>query len=360
MEYLRTLSKLFLNAGLEKEEYRRLLPEIHEENRTLLKLFSRIAVVAFGLLFLVSMLSGGFATANSPTYLACCAGSLVILLCTRFVLPKKPSLVQLFVILFEILLYAFGIHISLLHTDKPAVSAVAFLLVSPLLFYDRPIRLSALITAVVAIFSIIVSRFKQPDTVETDIWNMITFGIVAIVSTVFIMSIKMRTLQQSEQIEYLSQTDLLTGAKNRNHYEKQLHTYPEMCKSNLICVYADVNGLHEMNNSEGHLAGDAMLREVSSALQQYFGPEHTYRIGGDEFIAFRTDTEPDALISDIARLKQELEKKGYHVSIGITVREKAKDRMDMHEIVSEAESSMFADKRDFYRQSGRDRRSRNR
>ena len=358
MGYIHKLLMLFLYAGVEKEAYHRVLPAIREENRTLLKVFSRLGAVIFVLLFVASLLTGGFASSNSTTYLACAGGMVIILLCSQFVLPKHPSLVTVFIHLFEILLYAFGIYISLLHADKAAVSAIAFLLVSPLLFMDRPIRLSALIAAVVAIFCVIVSNLKKPDVAETDIWNMITFGIVAIASTVFIMSIKMRTLQQSEQIEYLSQTDLLTGAKNRNHYEKQLHTYPEMCKSNLICVYADVNGLHEMNNSEGHLAGDRMLREVSSALQQCFGPEHTYRIGGDEFVAFRADTQPESLAGEIARLKQDLEKKGYHVSVGITVREKATDRMDMHEIVSEAESSMYADKRDFYRQSGRDRRRR--
>ena len=68
---------------------------------------------------------------------------LIILFCVQYVVPKKPSLVMLLVYVFEIVLYVFGIRISMLHADKPAVSAVAFLLVSPLLFYDRPIRLSA-------------------------------------------------------------------------------------------------------------------------------------------------------------------------------------------------------------------------
>jgi hypothetical protein len=39
------------------------------------------------------------------------------------------------VYVFEIMLYLFGISISMLHAESPAVSAVAFLLVSPLLFH---------------------------------------------------------------------------------------------------------------------------------------------------------------------------------------------------------------------------------
>ncbi len=358
MNYIHKLRKLFLYAGMDKEEYDKLLPEIRRENLTLLKMFSLLASVIFFLLYFASLLTKGFAADNSTTYLVCGAGMLLIHLYSRLVLPKRPGIVALFVHLFELILYAFGIYISLLHAEKVAVSAIAFLLVSPLLFYDRPIRLSAMIAVVVAIFCAIVHAYKDPAVVETDIWNMITFGAVAVITTVFIMSIKIRTLSQADQIDYMSQTDLLTGAKNRNHYEKQLGKYPAMCKTGLACVYADVNGLHEMNNTKGHPAGDRMLREVAETMQQHFGPEHTYRIGGDEFIAFRPDAQPESLADAVRQLKQDLAGKGYHVSFGTAVRDKAQDSMSMNDIVNEAESNMFADKREFYRQVGRDRRSR--
>jgi diguanylate cyclase (GGDEF)-like protein len=350
--------KLFLYAGLEKEEYEQLRPSIHEENRGLLDRFSLLAAVMFFLLLIVSMLSHGFAAINGTAYLLCGIEMLVILFCSRFVLTKHPALVILFVYVFEITLYVFGIHISMLHADKPAVSAVAFLLVSPLLFYDRPIRLSALIAVVVAVFCGIVVRFKAPDVAESDVWNMITFGIVAVATTVFMMSIKIRALAQSRQIEYMGQTDLLTGAKNRNHYESRLQGYPNMCASNLSCVYADVNGLHEMNNRDGHAAGDKMLCEVAEAMQQRFGQEHTYRIGGDEFVAFRVDGRLEDLPSEIDQLRRLLSQKGYHVSFGIATHENAQGEPNMRDIVNAAEIDMFADKREFYRRSENDRRSR--
>ena len=147
---------------------------------------------------------------------------LAILLCCTFSFAQTAKFVMLFVLMFEIMLFVFGIHISMLHLEKPAVSAVAFLLVSPLLFYDRPIKLTILIEIVVSVFCVLVIYIKNPDVIQSDVWNMITFGVVAVATTVFMMSIKMRALSQSRQIEYLSQTDLLTGAKNRNHYENQL------------------------------------------------------------------------------------------------------------------------------------------
>ena len=357
MTVLRRLQKLFLYAGVEKEEYRGLIPRIREENLVLLKVFSQISAVMFFLLLIASMNTSGFASVNSPTYLVSGLAMLLILFCSIHLLPKHPELVMPTVYLFEIIFYAFGIHISMLHAEKPAVSAVAFLLVSPLLFYDRPLRLSSLIAAVVALFCGIAVRYKTPDAAESDVWNMITFGIVAVSITVFSMSIKIRALSQSRQITYMSQTDLLTGVKNRNYYENWLQSYPGICTKNLICVYADVNDLHDINNSSGHAEGDRVLREAAKALQQCFGPDHTYRIGGDEFVAFRVDGAPEDLPADIARMKKYLREKRCSVSFGNAVQDKTPEGPDMIKLVNDAEADMYADKREFYLKSENDRRS---
>lgn len=357
---MKKIKNLFLYAGIEREEYNALLPEIREQNRQLLRLFSQLGAVMFLLLYIASMITQGFATVNSTTYMVSGIVMILIFLGVNYLVPKRPRLVTVFVFVFELVLYIFAIHISMLHADKPAVSAVAFLLVTPLLFYDRPSRLCALIAAVVAVFCAIVAYYKQPEVAETDYWNMITFGCVAVAVTVFIMSIKTRFLAQSRQIEYMSQTDLLTGVKNRNHYENRLQQYPEMCAKNLACVYGDVNGLHEVNNRLGHPAGDKMLREVAEAMRQRFGSEHTYRIGGDEFVAFRADAQPEQLSAELDRMRQELDAKGYHVSFGVAVHEKTQDALDMCEIVREAENAMFSEKKEFYSQPEHNRRDRQR
>ncbi len=352
------LLNLFLYAGVEKEEYLALSSRIHEENRGLLSVFSPIAGSMFFLLAIASVFSNGFTAVNVPVYLLCGFAMLAIILCVNHLVPKYPVLVMVLVYFFEIVLYVFSIRISMLHADKPAVSAVAFLLVTPMLFYERPVRLSALITADVTVLCVIVCRIKQPEIAETDIWNMVTFGIVAAATTMFIMNIKVRALVQAKQIDYMSQTDLLTGLKNRNQYENQLNKYPEMCKSNLFCVYGDANGLHELNNMQGHSAGDRMLREIAATMQRCFGSEHTYRIGGDEFAAFQMDDQPEKVYAAVEWMTRNLADKGYHVSFGISVREKSQDLFDMHEIVNEAENNMYSAKREFYRQPENNRRSR--
>ena len=80
---IKQLWKFFLHAGVGREEYNRLLSRIREENRTLLKVFSQLAGVKLFLLYIESMLSRGFATANSTTCFLSGVVMLVILVCVQ-------------------------------------------------------------------------------------------------------------------------------------------------------------------------------------------------------------------------------------------------------------------------------------
>ena len=109
---------------------------------------------------------------------------------------------------------------------------------------------------------------------------------------------------------------------------------------------------------EGHQAGDRMLQEVARVMQQRFGTEDTYRIGGDEFVCFRVDGQVEKVSSEIKKMSLELAKKGYFVSFGSAVYKKTQDEFDIYEIVKEAESNMFDAKRKYYHEMDIDRTNR--
>ena len=96
--------------------------------------------------------------------------------------------------------------------------------------------------------------------------------------------------------------------------------------------------------------GDVMLKEVAAAMQKVFGLDNTYRVGGDEFVAFKTDGESEKVSSELERISAELGEKGYHISFGVGEQNKAQGDLDMHALVTEAEKNMFAAKQEFYRQ----------
>lgn len=85
----------------------------------------------------------------------------------------------------------------------------------------------------------------------------------------------------------LSQTDPLTGAYNRRRLEAMGPIYAK--SPHLTLVFLDVDNLKQVNDTQGHAAGDALLRETADILRN--SGAHIYRIGGDEFLLI--STRPD-------------------------------------------------------------------
>ena len=122
----------------------------------------------------------------------------------------------------------------------------------------------------------------------------------------------------------------------------------------MTCNYVDANGLHALNDSKGHAAGDEMLRTVAGALQDRFGERDVYRIGGDEFVVFARDEALESIRDKLEEARNYLTKRGYHVSVGLCRQEQP---VDMDSLVKEAEVHMYAEKDRYYQETGAARRS---
>ena len=98
-----------------------------------------------------------------------------------------------------------------------------------------------------------------------------------------------------------------------------------------------------------------MLQELARQMRAQFGEQYTYRIGGDEFLAFVADRQA----AEVERLGSQLEAglaaKQIHISVGIQW-EEAVSSMD--ELVEAAEQKMYAAKRAYYANKENDRRGR--
>jgi diguanylate cyclase (GGDEF)-like protein len=82
--------------------------------------------------------------------------------------------------------------------------------------------------------------------------------------------------------------DEVTGAYRRGAGEQALQSEIERARrgdTGLVLAFVDVDGLREVNNRDGHSAGDALLRNVVSAIRSNIRSyEPIVRFGGDEFI----------------------------------------------------------------------------
>jgi diguanylate cyclase (GGDEF)-like protein len=94
-------------------------------------------------------------------------------------------------------------------------------------------------------------------------------------------------VQLHERLKVLSSTDALTGLANHRAFFEQLveeASRAQTHKSEMSVVILDVNNLKDINDSYGHLVGDAALRAVADVLSEHRRDGDVIcRYGGDEF-----------------------------------------------------------------------------
>src|SRR5262245_44562141 len=111
---------------------------------------------------------------------------------------------------------------------------------------------------------------------------------------------------QADRLAALSQTDALTGLANRRALRSLLEK--ELRRSMrygvpVSLLLIDVDGLKRVNDTEGHAAGDGVLRSVAAAINA--GLRETdlgARWGGDEFAIVAPNTTAEAALRSAERL----------------------------------------------------------
>ena len=349
MEALRKL----LYAEMSREEYKACLPDIQRSNRQRVTAYLGIACAFLTVLWI---LSGAleFLRPNMPAYMIALAVCMGLQAVNRTFPGKNGLLLTWLMYAFEALLYVLGIYLGIHPSpDTPTVSFIAFLLAVPLLFVMRPIQHILNVVFFDGIFILTCFLFKSKETLPVDILDGVVFGAVSCIISTFIMLSMHENFSIRHKLLGIAETDLNVGLKNRNAYESQMRDYPMHCSSTLSCVYLDVNGLYELNNTRGHAAGDEMLKTVAAKVRDIFGEEYSYRVGGDEFVAFAMDKSAEEMRALIHKLVQEVDEAGYSVAVGTATH--SAGGIDMEVLVKSAETRMYLAKEEHYRLAGKTR-----
>jgi diguanylate cyclase (GGDEF)-like protein len=90
-----------------------------------------------------------------------------------------------------------------------------------------------------------------------------------------------------EEIQRLMRYDGLTGIFNRSHFDETLHNVIWRARfdgSPVSLVVFDLDHFKRINDTHGHPAGDAVLRQASAVVSQLIPPGAVFaRTGGEEF-----------------------------------------------------------------------------
>jgi diguanylate cyclase (GGDEF)-like protein/PAS domain S-box-containing protein len=154
--------------------------------------------------------------------------------------------------------------------------------------------------------------------------------------------------EAEEQLRHQAFHDPLTGLANRalftDRVEHALVVHAQ-AGEDVAVVFLDLDDFKGVNDSLGHLAGDALLRAVGERLRQALSPSHTIaRFGGDEFAILVENEAGGSAAVDVAAhlistLQQPFEIDGREVfvtaSVGIAV------GRDAEELLRSADVAMY-------------------
>lgn len=217
----------------------------------------------------------------------------------------------------------------------------------------------------------VASRLRAP------LYTMIAFGVLELVSyyipivgevsiflplgaMVFILMLIWQQVEEYYRIleeqkllfyEKLANTDMLTGALNRNAYENmQKHLASEEIQlAGYGTVLFDLNNLKHINDQYGHEKGDEAIKRCYDLILTAFGDKgNCYRIGGDEFLLLVVD-EKDveqkiAYFDELVAQNQERLDFPFSVALGYAVFDAAQDR-NLNNTIRRSDAMMYQDKK---------------
>lgn len=173
-------------------------------------------------------------------------------------------------------------------------------------------------------------------------------------SLCFFIKTAMAREKEKAKLKNLSYVDSLTYAQNRNHFNEYIEQNRNKELHSLGVIYLDLNGLKEVNDKMGHIAGDTLIITASYVLQEIF-LDNSYRVGGDEFVVIEQDVSELLFFDQYSKLLYRMKELEISVATGCVWKETC---TNLSEILQEADQKMYEDKKHYYSLAENDRRKR--
>lgn len=292
---LRTIKNYICYCGIEKDEFKAVKKDAYVSNFQIWRILHIVMDVAFTILFIFSLFNE-LAKDNTYFYLGAMIYSGIATI-FFFVLKKTSIVGQLLIYLSISVLFLFGCFITQNKPNTPAITFIAFLLITPLFMIDKPFFMSLELIVASTVFLIWMYYVKDIETWKVDFMDTIIFTIVAILIHIIVNSIRIKEFVLIRRINMQKDTDELTGLTNKAALTKEINDFFKNNPNGKGLLFVlDVDYFKSINDSYGHDVGDEVLRELGGYLRQKFmNNEIVGRFGGDEFIIFFRNTDDTVL-----------------------------------------------------------------
>jgi diguanylate cyclase (GGDEF)-like protein/PAS domain S-box-containing protein len=160
----------------------------------------------------------------------------------------------------------------------------------------------------------------------------------------------------TRQMSYQATHDALTGLVNRREFERRLSESLEAAHrgdSHHVLAFIDLDHFKAVNDSDGHQAGDSLLREVAKLMREAVRDTDTVaRVGGDEFALLLPGCPLERgrqIAEDLARTVGQnrfvWKDHVHHVGASIGIVELARDSGSVEETLAAADSACYVAKK---------------
>ena len=192
----------------------------------------------------------------------------------------------------------------------------------------------------------------QPREIESELDLIETLG--ALLSTILQSDIKAsEEARRLERLQAEALTDEITGLYNRRAWDRFLDAEDERCRRYghpAAILIVDLDGLKEVNDRDGHAAGDALIVRAAEALTSAArSADVVSRLGGDEFGVMSAECARDGALALLQRVRDAFADAGIKASIGVSGR--TPPSAGLKSAWDEADRLMYREKREH--QNGR-------
>ena len=292
MKLLKKIRNYFCYCGLEKDEYYEVKKSAYISNFEIWRILHLMMAIIFLVLSIASFIND-FMGMNKWFYVGALAYSLMATLLFFFI-KKKDALWPQFVIYLSIsVLFLFGCFVTSNKPEVPAISFIAFLVITPMFMIDKPYFMSLELIVASTVYLVWMYFIKDPAVFKMDLANIIIFTFVGIFIHVIANSIRIKEFMLIRVINIQKDTDELTGLKNKAALTREIGEFVESSDENKgLFFVVDINYFKVINDTYGHDEGDVILKKLGKYFKEKFvNDEIVGRFGGDEFIIFIKNTD---------------------------------------------------------------------
>lgn len=157
----------------------------------------------------------------------------------------------------------------------------------------------------------------------------------------------------------VSNTDSMTGLKNKNSFSTDLHNIENLGhQERYSIIVIDLNGLKTVNDTFGHNIGDKFIRDSADILKRstFNKNQVVYRIGGDEFVIIMQDAKNadiEKLITTIKENTAKANETGGSIQISMSIGHAMFDRKidrNFSGTFQRADTMMYNVKHEYYKE----------